>query len=142
MFIVYLLAGTMFMGLIFGIVIREKYCILYFLIGSILFGYLSYLDIIYSKEINKITSETELSSITNFVFTQAVAEKIDNQYKKNATCNKDICVYTGTIQQSGPGFELTLLSQQNIIFECRVQNKCKLSSYVEHGNKYLKVSVN
>ena len=144
----YLILGSYFFGLIFSIYERKIYYIVFCLIGTSVFSYILYQGRNYDDELKKITNEpdilsiTTFSSITNFAFTKGVAEKIDSQFEKNATCMKDVCVYTGTIQRDGPAYALTLLSQQNIVFQCTVQNNCKLSSYVEHGVKYLKVSTN
>lgn len=148
--IFYICAGFCFciiLVLIFGVLIgnlemRFLGMAMFLLVMCGLSTYQYYQSNIDNAQIKQITTETNISSITNFVFTKEIANKIDNQAEKNATCTKDICIYVGKITQDGPMYKLTLLTQQNIVFECTVQNKCKLSSYIEHGAKYLKVSTN
>lgn len=116
--------------------------VLFLLLMGGFFYYSGYQINIDNAALKQITNESNILFITNYTFSREVAERIDNQAEKNATCTKDVCVYAGTITENGPGYNLTLLSQQNIVFKCTVQNKCKLSSFIDHGTRYLKVLVN
>lgn len=148
--IFYMCAGFCFfmiLVIIFGILrgVIDKSLLPWMMFLFVMCGlstYLFYQGNIDDAQRKQITTETNISSITNFVFTKETANKIDNQAEKNATCSKEVCVYVGKITPDGPMYKLTLLTQQNIVFECTVQNRCKLSSYIEHGAKYLKISTN
>lgn len=91
-----------------------------------------------ADNLRTITHGYDISDATKIIIPLGLATKIDMQHLINATCDSKQCVYAGTYYFASE-FYIELLSQPKINLVCSVENNCRLTSFVEHGVKYLKI---